>query len=75
MNQQPHRDPSDPLSERDHVNMDSFLNAVLEDHASGKLTKVDALNCLTHVMTALAIGNVGEARNWFEQGRKFIRQT
>ena len=65
---------SNPLSERDHLNMDAFLGFVLEDHANGLLSKSDAIADLAHVMTALATGNVEEARIWFMQGRKFIRR-
>jgi hypothetical protein len=66
--------PADSLSERDHLNMDAFIDAVLQDHKDGVITKEKARLALAHVMTALAIGNIGEAQNWFEQGRKFIHR-
>lgn len=74
MSQMPSSDSAVPLSESDHINMDAFLGFVLEDFASGLLSKDDAIANIAHVMTALATGNVSEARNWFAQGRKFIRR-
>ncbi len=61
------------LSERDHKNMDAFLGHALEDFKAGLITKDQAVGGLAHVMAALDKGNTGEAINWFEQGRKFIR--
>ncbi len=69
------RDHADPLSERDHLNMDAFIEAVLQDHKDGVITKDRARQAIAHVMTALAIGNLGEAQTWFEQGRKFIHRA
>ncbi len=67
-------DHADPLSARDHINMDAFIEAALQDHTDGVITKDQARVAIAHVMTALAIGNIGEAQNWFEQGRKFIHR-
>lgn len=61
------------LTERDHKNMDAFLGHVLDDYKSGEITKDEAIAGLAHVMAALDLDNYGEARNWFEQGRKFIK--
>lgn len=63
------------LTERDHKNMDAFLGHVLDDYKAGEITKDEAIGALAHVMAALDKGNTGEAVNWFEQGRKFIRST
>ena len=63
------------LTERDHTNMDAFLGHVLEDFKAGTLTKEQAIGGLAHVMAALDIGNTDEARSWFENGRKFIRDA
>ncbi len=62
----------DPLSERDHLKMDAFIEAVLQDYKDGVLSEDRARGALVHVMTALAIGNIGEAQKWFELGRKAI---
>lgn len=61
------------LTSRDHKNMDAFLGHVLEDFKSGEITKDEAIGGLAHVIAAIDKGNYGEAINWFEQGRKFIR--
>lgn len=53
--------------------MDAFLGFVLEDFKDGVITKDAAVGHLAHVIAAVDIGNYGEAINWFEQGRKFIR--
>lgn len=63
------------LTARDHKNMDAFLGHVLDDYKAGEITKDEAIGALAHVMAALDQGNTGEAVNWFEQGRKFIRST
>lgn len=65
-------DPADPFTERDHNNMDAFLGFVLDDFATGVISRDKAIGALQHVMGALVVGNTGEAKNWFEQGRKFI---
>ena len=64
---------TDKLTDTDHRNMDAFLGAVLDDYRDGALTKEQAVGGLAHVMAALNIGNVAEARAWFREGRKFIR--
>lgn len=61
------------LTERDHRNMDAFLGHVLDDYKTGELSRERALSGLAHVMSALAIGNIGEAQAWFAEGRKLIR--
>ncbi|MFA5627451.1 MAG: hypothetical protein WC965_08245 [Thiohalomonadaceae bacterium] len=62
------------LTTRDHQNMDAFLGHVLDDYKVGVITKEQAVGGLAHVMAALDLDNYPEARSWFEQGRKFIRQ-
>lgn len=62
------------LTKRDHLNMDAFLGHVLDDYKAGVITKDQAVGGLAHVMAALDQDNYPEARSWFEQGRKFIRQ-
>jgi hypothetical protein len=64
---------SDQLTETDHQNMDSFRRAVLDDYRDGTPTKEQAMGGLAHVMAALNIGNVGEARAWVKEGVKLIR--
>lgn len=62
------------LSTKDHDNMDAFLGHVLDDFKAGEITKEQAVGALAHVMAALDLDNYAEARSWFEQGRKFLRQ-
>lgn len=62
------------LTTRDHLNMDAFLGHVLDDYKEGLLTKAQAVAGLAHVMAALDLDNYPEARNWFAQGRKLIRE-
>ena len=62
------------LTTRDHANMDAFLGHVLDDYKAGGITKAQAVGALAHVMAALDRDNYDEARSWFEQGRKYIRQ-
>lgn len=64
---------ADKLTETDHQHLDAFLGAVLDDYRDGVLTKEQAVGGPAHVMAALNIGNVGEARAWFLEGRKLIR--
>lgn len=63
------------FSQRDHTDTDAFLGHVLDDYKAGVLTKDQAVGGLAHVMAALDIGNIEEARSGFEQGRKFIRDA
>lgn len=67
----PSRNPI--LSNPDHTNMDAFLGHVLDDFKSGEITRDEAIGGLAHVIAAIDRGNYGEAINWFEQGRKFIK--
>ena len=60
------------LSERDHQNMDAFLGHILDDFKSGQVTKQQVIGGLVQMISAIDIGNHGEARNWFEQGRKMV---
>jgi hypothetical protein len=68
-------DRSPTLTDRDHRNMDAFLAAVLDDYKAGEIDRDRAVSGLAHVMAAVDRGNYGEARNWFERGRKFIRDA
>lgn len=63
------------LTDRDHKNMDAFLGHVLDDYKTGVISKESAIGSLAHVMAALDLDNYEEARSWFEQGRKFIRDA
>lgn len=61
------------LTDRDHVNMDAFLGHVLDAYKSGEITKEKAVGSVAHVIAAVDKGNHAEARSWFEQGRKFLK--
>lgn len=63
---------SESLTEHDHQNMDAFLGHVLDDFKAERLTKAQVVGGLAQVFAAIDIGNYGEARNWFEQGRKLM---
>jgi hypothetical protein len=63
------------LTNGDHSNMDAFLGFVLEDFKSGSISKGEAVAAIAHTVAAVDIGNYNEARIWFEQGRKFIKES
>ncbi len=62
------------LSNKDHNQMDAFLDAVLEDFKNGLVSKEAVASGFSHVIAAVDIGNHDEARQWFMQGRSFIRE-
>lgn len=61
------------LSNKDHNQMGVFLDAVLDDFKNDLISKEAVASGLTHVIAAVDIGNHEEARQWFMQGRRFIR--
>lgn len=63
------------LENTDHAQFDAFARAVLADLLAGTVTTEQVVGGLGHVFAALDDGNVGEVRNWLEQGRKFVRQS
>ena len=63
------------LTDQDHSNMKAFLGFVLEDFNSGAISKTEAVAAIAHTVAAVDIGNYNEAKVWFEQGRKFIRES
>ncbi|KPV95153.1 hypothetical protein AN214_02805 [Pseudoalteromonas sp. P1-9] len=65
----------DKLSNRDHEDMDAFIGAVIDDYKNGAVSKKAMLAGLGHVIGAIDNGNHDEARQWFKEGRKFIRET
>ncbi|QOT82213.1 hypothetical protein [Cupriavidus basilensis] len=60
------------LTNRDHKNLDEFLGHALEDFKAGVITKNQAIGGLVQMIAAVDQGNLGEARNWVEQGRKLL---
>ncbi|MES2784750.1 MAG: hypothetical protein V4684_04750 [Pseudomonadota bacterium] len=66
---------ANPLTEKDHDNMDAFIDAVLQDFKEGVITKEQARVAIGHVMAALAIGNLSGALGWLAEGRKFIHRV
>lgn len=63
----------DNLTEKDHLNMDAFLGHVFDAYKSGAITKEKAVGGVAHVIASVDKGNYGEARQWLEQGRKFLQ--
>lgn len=61
------------LSDKDHDNMDAFLGHVFDAYKSGEISKERAIGGVAHVITAVDKGNYAEARQWLEQGRKFLQ--
>ena len=61
------------LTDKDHENMDAFLGHVLDAYKSGEITKEKAVGGVAHVIAAVDKGNYDEARQWLEQGRKFLQ--
>lgn len=64
------REPT--LSERDHINMDSFFGLLLDAAGRGKLSRDDAISKLAHIVAAVDIGNYAEAKKWFESGHAML---
>jgi hypothetical protein len=62
------------LTSQDHQNLTAFLGAVLDEYHDGTSSRDDAIGALEHVIAAIALGNVAEARTWLQQGRKFLEQ-
>lgn len=62
------------LTDKDMQDMDAFLGAVLDAYKGGALDKIQAVNRIAHVISAIDQGNVSEATSWFKQGRKWIQQ-
>jgi hypothetical protein len=54
------------LEAPDHRALDTLLEAILEAHASGRVSLSQARSALAHVFTAAAIQNEGEVRAWLK---------
>lgn len=54
-----------------HPRMRTFLQEVLDDVRDGSLERDGAIGALNHIIGAIDTDNVGEAHNWFKQGRRF----
>ena len=65
----------DKLSNEDHDDMDTFIGAIIDDYKNDLLSKQALISGLGHVIAAIDNGNHDEARKWFKEGRKFIRDT
>lgn len=65
----------DQLTNKDHDQIDDFIGAIIEDYKNGLVSKQDIISGLGHVISAIDQGNHDEARRWFSQGRKNIRET
>ncbi|MBB1247475.1 hypothetical protein [Rhizobium sp. G21] len=61
------------LSSADHNNMDKLLGNILDAHASGKVTRGEAIGVLAHIISALAIENPQEFNNWISDPAVFER--
>lgn len=55
------------LTNEDHNAMDGFLEFVLEAYKDGRVTKLNAVGALAHVLTAAAKDNDGEVMAWFRK--------
>ena len=62
------RAPTLTISDRD--NLTAVLSHILDDLTSGGITRKAALDGLTHLMTAIDIGNYRECVTWLAQGRR-----
>lgn len=63
------------LTNKDHDAMDRFFAALLDDYRDGVIDKFNAVGTLGHVVAAIYIDNYSEARNWFKDGHKLIREN
>lgn len=52
------------LNEADHNNLDNLLGQILDLHASGEVTRGNAIGVLAQVFTAAAIDNEVEVKAW-----------
>lgn len=57
------------LSNRDHDEMDKFLDWLFQAVAAGEIKRKNAVSCLGQVIGAIDSGNVGEAQEWFKDKR------
>ena len=57
----------------DQLNMEAFLGGVIDDYREGVITREQAIGGLSKCMVALSRDEYDEARLWFAQGRKLIR--
>lgn len=57
------------LTERDQAFMTAFLNHFFDRTLSGAISKETFTGVLVQVISAVDIGNIGEARCHFEEGR------
>ena len=64
------------LTEKDHRDLDAFLERVLDAYKNNEITRDSARSSLAHVMTALDIGNYGEVLSWLrKENEGFIHQS
>lgn len=61
------------LTPKDHDELDAFLKAIFNDIKNGDITETQFTSGMAHVVAAVDIENIDEARKWFQQGRKFMR--
>lgn len=52
------------LSNDDHNKLDALLGQILDWHASGDITKLQAIGVVAHVIAATAQGNESEVHSW-----------
>ncbi len=57
------------LTEANHRAMNRLLDGILVAHSDGNVSLEQARAALAHVLTAAAIGNETELREWFEPER------
>ncbi|MCA3058968.1 MAG: hypothetical protein ING60_03995 [Rhodocyclaceae bacterium] len=50
--------------------MDAFFGHLIDAVVAGHLSKDSAVSKLSLIVTAVDIGDYGEAIKWFEEGRK-----
>jgi hypothetical protein len=65
----------DQLTNKDYDQMDTFIGAIIDDYKNGLVSKLAIITGLGHVIGAIDQGHHDEARRWFSQGRKFIREN
>jgi hypothetical protein len=62
------------LTSQDMARMDALVDDLLEQVKSGDLDALAVRGIITHIMVALDRGNLAEARKWFEEGKKIVRE-
>lgn len=63
------------MTDKDKINMESFLEHIFESFESGVLTKDRAIAGICQVILAVDRGDYAETEHWLERGRRLVQMT